>query len=154
MIKEEFYFDSYCGTNKVHAVKWVPKGTPVCIVQIIHGMAEYVERYEEFAAFLTEHNIVVVGEDHLGHGKSMGDNPPGYFCEKEPHKVVVENVHILKDMIHEEYPDIPYVVLGHSMGSFIVRNFAHKYGKEVDGVIVSATGLQPKMIFLQSKEAS
>ena len=146
MIKEEFYFDSYCGTNKIHAVKWVPKGTPVCIVQIIHGMAEYVERYEEFAAFLTEHNIVVVGEDHLGHGKSMGDNPPGYFCEKEPHKVVVENVHILKDMIHEEYPDIPYVVLGHSMGSFIVRNFAHKYGKEVDGVIVSATGLQPKMI--------
>ena len=60
MIKEEFYFDSYCGTNKIHAVKWVPDGTPVCIVQIIHGMADYIERYEEFAAYLTGHNIKVV----------------------------------------------------------------------------------------------
>ncbi len=146
MIKEEFYFESYCGTNKIHAVKWVPDGTPVCILQIIHGMAEYVERYEEFATFLTKQNILVVGEDHLGHGKSMGSNPPGYFCEKEPHKVVIENVHILKDMIHEEYPDVPYVVMGHSMGSFMVRNFAHKYGKEVDGVVVMSTGLLPKAL--------
>lgn len=146
MIKEEFYFQSYCGTNKIHAVKWVPDGTPLCVVQIVHGMAEYVERYEEFALFLTERNILVVGEDHLGHGKSMGDNPPGYFCEREPDKVVVENVHILKDMIREEYPDIPYVVFGHSMGSFITRNFIHKYGSEVDGAVISATGLQPKAI--------
>lgn len=146
MIKEEFYYDSYCGTNKIHAVKWVPDGEILCIVQIVHGMAEYVERYEEFAAFLTERNILVVGEDHLGHGKSMGNNPPGYFCEREPHKVVVENVHILKDMIREEYPEVPYVILGHSMGSFITRNFVHKYGSEVDGAVISATGLQPKAI--------
>ena len=84
MIKEEFYFDSYCGTNKIRAVKWVPDGAPLCVLQIVHGMAEYVERYEEFAAFLVEHNIIVVGEDHLGHGKSMGNNPPGYFCESRP----------------------------------------------------------------------
>ena len=146
MYKEEFYYDSYCGTNKIHAVKWVPNGTPVCIVQILHGMAEYIERYEEFAIFLTQRNIMVVGEDHLGHGKSMGNNPPGYFCEKEPDKTIIENVHILKDMIREEYPDVPYVILGHSMGSFMVRNFAHKYGKEVDGIVVSATGLLPKVI--------
>ena len=53
MRKEEFYFDSNCNTNKIHAVKWVPEGTPLCIIQIVHGMCEYVERYEEFAAFLT-----------------------------------------------------------------------------------------------------
>lgn len=146
MFKEEFYYDSYCGTNKIHAVKWVPNGTPVCIVQIVHGMAEYIERYEEFAIFLTQRNIMVVGEDHLGHGKSMGNNPPGYFCEKEPDKTIIENVHILKDMIREEYPDVPYVIFGHSMGSFMVRNFAHKYGREVDGVVVSATGLLPMAI--------
>ncbi len=146
MIKEEFYYDSYCGTNKIHAVKWIPDETPICIVQIVHGMAEYVERYEEFVSFLTQRNVMVVGEDHLGHGKSMGDNPPGYFCEKEPHKVVVENVHILKDMIREEYPDLPYVIFGHSMGSFITRNFVHKYGNEVDAVVIAATGLQPKII--------
>lgn len=146
MIKEEFYYDSYCGTNKIHAVKWVPDGDIAGIVQIVHGMAEYVERYEEFAAFLTQRNILVVGEDHLGHGRSMGKNPPGYFCEREPHKVVVENVHILKDMIKEEYPDVPYIIFGHSMGSFITRNFVHKYGKEVDGVVLSGTGFTPRIL--------
>jgi len=153
MIKEEFYFESYCGTNKIHAVKWVPDGEPRCILQIVHGMCEYVERYEEFAEFLVSHNIIVVGEDHLGHGKSMGNNPPGYFCEKDPDKVVVENVHILKDMIREEYPGVPYVVFGHSMGSFITRNFVHKYGAEIDGAVISATGLQPKGILAMMKVA-
>lgn len=144
MRKEEFYFDSVCNTNKIHAVKWVPEGTPLCIVQIVHGMSEYVERYEEFATFLTERNILVVGEDHLGHGKSMGDNPPGYFCKEQPHKVLVENVHILKDMIKKEYPDVPYVVFGHSMGSFITRNFLHNYGAEIDGAVICGTGMLPK----------
>ena len=151
MIKEEFYFASYCGTNKIHAVKWVPEGTPVCIMQLIHGMAEYVERYEEFAAFLTEHNIILVGADHLGHGKSMGSNPPGYFCEKEPDKVVIEDVHTLKDMMREEYPDVPYVIFGHSMGSFVARHFAYKYGKEVDGVVISSTGLLSGPILVAMK---
>ena len=151
MLKEEFYFESYCGTNKIHAVKWIPAGDPQCILQIVHGMCEYVERYEEFAEFLTSHNVMVVGEDHLGHGKSMGSNPPGYFCEKDPDKVVVENVHILKDMIREEYPGIPYVVFGHSMGSFITRNFVHKYGAEIDGAVISATGLQPKPLLAAMK---
>ena len=59
MRKEEFYYDSFCNTNKIHAVKWVPEGTPLCIIQIVHGMAEYVERYEEFAAFLTERNKIM-----------------------------------------------------------------------------------------------
>lgn len=146
MRKEEFYFDSACNTNKIHAVKWVPEGTPLCIVQIVHGMSEYVERYEEFASFLTERNILVVGEDHLGHGKSMGGNPPGYFCKKQPHKVLVENVHTLKDRIKEEYPDVPYVVFGHSMGSFITRNFIHSYGKEIDGAVICGTGMLPKAV--------
>ena len=141
MRKEEFYYDSFCNTNKIHAVKWVPEGTPLCIVQIVHGMAEHMGRYEEFAAFLTKHNILVVGEDHLGHGLSMGSNPPGYFCEKEPHRVLVEDVRKLKDMVHAEYPGTPYVLLGHSMGSFIVRNFIHVYSKEVDGVILTGTGM-------------
>jgi len=148
MRKEEFYFDSNCNTNKIHAVKWVPEGTPLCIIQIVHGMCEYVERYEEFAAFLTERNIMVVGEDHLGHGKSMGDNPPGYLCKENPDKVLVENVRILKDIVKKEYPDIPYIVFGHSMGSFITRNFVHAYGNEIDGAVICATGMLPKPLIL------
>ena len=148
MRKEEFYFDSNCNTNKIHAVKWVPEGTPLCIIQIVHGMCEYVERYEEFAAFLTGRNIMVVGEDHLGHGKSMGDNPPGYFCKENPDKVLVENVRTLKDIVKKEYPDIPYIVFGHSMGSFITRNFVHAYGNEIDGAVICATGMLPKPLIL------
>ncbi len=146
MRKEEFYYDSVYNTNKIHAVKWVPEGTPLCIIQIVHGMSEYIERYEEFASFLTEKNILVVGEDHLGHGKSMGNNPPGYFCKEQPHTVLVENVHKLKDMIKEEYPDIPYVVFGHSMGSFITRNFIHQYGTEIDGAVICGTGMLPNAL--------
>ena len=146
MRKEEFYYDSVCNTNKIHAVKWVPEGTPLCIIQIVHGMSEYIERYEEFASFLTEKNILVVGEDHLGHGKSMGNNPPGYFCKEQPHTVLVENVHKLKDIIKEEYPDIPYVVFGHSMGSFITRNFIHQYGTEIDGAVICGTGMLPNAL--------
>ena len=146
MKKEEFYYDSFCNTNRIHAVKWVPEGTPLCIVQIVHGMAEHTGRYEEFAEFLTDNNIMVVGEDHLGHGLSVGENPRGYFCEKEPAKVLVENVRILKNIIREQYPDVPYIIFGHSMGSFITRNFIHTYGKEIDGTILSGTGILPKRL--------
>lgn len=146
MRKEEFYYDSYSNTNKIHATKWVPEGTPLCIVQIVHGMAEHMGRYEEFAAFLTERNILVVGEDHLGHGLSMGENPPGYYCEKNPGKALVEDVHTLKNIVRAEYPDIPHILFGHSMGSFIARNFVHTYHKEVDGVILSGTGMLPKAL--------
>ena len=146
MRKEEFYYDSFCNSNRIHAIKWVPEGTPLCIVQVVHGMAEHMGRYEEFASFLTEHNIMVVGEDLLGHGLSMGENPPGYFCEKEPGKILAEDVRILKDIIRKEYPDTPYVLFGHSMGSFITRNFIHTYSKEVDGAILSGTGMLPKVL--------
>ena len=146
MRKEEFYYDSFCNTNKIHAVKWVPEGTPLCIVQIVHGMAEHMGRYEEFAAFLTERNILVVGEDLLGHGLSMGENPPGYFCEKNPGKVLVEDVRTLKNIVRAEYPGIPCILFGHSMGSFIVRNFVHTYSEEVDGAILSGTGMLPKVL--------
>lgn len=68
--KEEFTFDSRDGMTKLHAVRWVPEGKVVCILQIVHGMAEYVERYEELAQYLGEKGILVTGDDHLGHGKS------------------------------------------------------------------------------------
>lgn len=143
MRTEEFYYDSFYDSKKIHAIKWVPEGTPLCIVQIAHGMAEHMGRYEKFAEFLTRHNILVVGGDLLGHGLSMGENPPGFFCEKEPGKVLVEDVRILKNRIASEYPGIPYVLFGHSLGSFIVRNFVHNYEKEVDGAVLEGTGMLP-----------
>lgn len=145
--KEEFLFDSRNGKTKIHAVRWIPEGKICCILQIVHGMAEYVERYEELAEYFAEKGIMVTGEDHLGHGKSVPENGTyGYFCEQDPGTVVVRDVHRLKKMNQEEYPGIPYVILGHSMGSFILRNYLFRYGNGIQGAIVCGTGSQPQAL--------
>lgn len=150
--KEEFTFDSRDGKSKIHAIRWVPEGKVVCIVQIIHGMAEHIGRYEELAQYLAGKGILVTGDDHLGHGKSVGeDGTYGYFCEQDPATVVVRDVHRLKKMTQEEYPGIPYVILGHSMGSFILRNYLFRYGTGIQGAIVCGTGSQPKALVKVSK---
>lgn len=144
MKKEEFYFDSRDNETRIHAVRYVPEGRePLCVVQIIHGMAEYVERYEEFARFLTDQGCVVTGNDHLGHGKSVGEEKCyGYFCEQDPATVLVRDVHRLKKMTQKEYPSLPYVIIGHSMGSFILRNYLTMYGSGITGAVIMGTGYQ------------
>lgn len=145
--KEEFTFDSRDGQSKIHAVRWVPEGKVVCILQIVHGMAEYIERYEDLAQYLGEKGILVTGDDHLGHGKSVAENGTyGYFCEQDPATVVVRDVHRLKKLTQEEYPGVPYVILGHSMGSFILRNYLFRYGTGIQGAIVCGTGSQPQAL--------
>lgn len=142
--KEEFTFDSRDGSTKLHAVRWTPAGKVICILQIVHGMAEYVERYEALAEYLGERGILVTGDDHLGHGKSVGENGTyGYFCDQDPATVVVRDVHRLKKLTQEEYPGVPYVILGHSMGSFILRNYLFRYGSGIQGAIICGTGSQP-----------
>ncbi len=151
--KEELYFDSRDGVNKIHAAKWIPdRDKPVCILQIIHGMAEYIERYEEFAQVMAEKGILVTGEDHLGHGKSVGENGTyGYFCERDAATVVVRDSHRLKKMVQEQYPGVPYFILGHSMGSFILRNYLCRYGTGIHAAVIVGTGMQPKPLLMMGK---
>ena len=146
--KQEFYFESRDREHKIHAIRWIPEAErPVCIVQIVHGMAEYVERYEEFAAYLVERGFVVTGDDHLGHGKSVGQGgKQGYFCERDPATVLVRDVHRLKKLTEELYPGVPYVLMGHSMGSFITRNYLCRYGTGISGAVIMGTGMQPKAV--------
>lgn len=148
MVKEEFYFDSKDGKHNLHGVRYTPEeGQKVrCVLQIVHGMAEYVERYEEFAAFLTEKGFVVTGEDHLGHGKFVGKKgKQGYFCEQDPATALVENVHQLRELTQKLYKGVPYVLMGHSMGSFITRNYMFRHGKGLAGVVIMGTGMEPLM---------
>lgn len=153
MIKEEFYFDSRDGENRIHAVRYTPDdGNVRGIVQIVHGMAEYVERYENLAEFLTKRGILVTGEDHLGHGKSVSEGGSfGYFCEQDPATVVVRDVHRLKKITEEQYPQVPYIILGHSMGSFIARNYLCRYGSGIDGAVIVGTGMQSSGLILPQK---
>lgn len=153
MHKEEFYFDSRDRKSKIHAVEWIPDvEKPVCIFQIIHGMSEHIERYNEFAEFLTSKGILVVGDDHLGHGKSVADGEPyGYFCKEDAANVLVRDVHRLKKIMQEKYPDVLYLIMGHSMGSFILRNYLGRYGNGVDGAVIVGTGMQPKALLFAAR---
>lgn len=152
MQKKEISFRSADGIQRIHAVEWLPEGEPKAILQIVHGMAEYVERYEDFATFMTEHGYIVVGEDHLGHGKSVGENGKrGFFCEGDAASIVVRDVHRLHEEIVGEYPTLPCFILGHSMGSFITRNYLTEYGFEVQGAVIMSTGMQPRLLLRCSK---
>lgn len=147
MIKvEELSFDSRDGVTKLHGVRWIPDSQPVAILQIVHGMQEYIARYDEFARFLAQKGILVVGHDHMGHGESA-NGQLGHFCENDPATVLVRDVHRLKKMTQQEYPTLPYLILGHSMGSFILRNYLTMYGTGIQGAIICGTGT-PNGLFL------
>ncbi len=145
--KEEFYFDSLDGEHKIHSIRWVPEhDKPVCVLQIIHGMTEHIDRYDGFAQYMAGKGILVVGDDHLGHGKSVRPGEPyGYFCKEDAATVLVRDEHRLKKMTQEQYQGVPYIILGHSMGSFIARNYLIRYGSGIDGAVIMGTGMQSKI---------
>ena len=153
MKKEDIYFESRDGVSKLHAIVWSDETkNPIGILQIIHGMAEYIDRYDDFARFMVGKGFVVVGDDHLGHGDSVGENGTyGYFCKKDPATVLVRDEHRLKKLMEAKYPGVPYYILGHSMGSFIARNYLNRYGSGIQGMIVMGTGNQSKALLGASK---
>ncbi len=138
--KEELTYKSRDRETMLHAIRWIPEGEPIAILQIIHGMQEYVDRFDEFANFLAEKGILVIGNDHLGHGKSVGERGTyGYFCKDDPATVLVRDAHRLKKMTQEDYPGIPCFILGHSFGSFIAREYITRYGTGIKGAIIQGT---------------
>lgn len=110
------------------------------ILQISHGMNEYIERYEEFADYLTDNGILVCGNDHLGHGvEALKSNTQGFFAKKDGDKYLVADLKKLNIVIKKRYGKLPYYLMGHSMGSFVVRQFLVKYPDMVDGAIFMGT---------------
>ncbi len=99
-------------------------------------------RYDATARFLASHDILVCGHDHLGHGRTaeLGDRKFGFFAPKGGWDLLVEDIHRLRVMEGEQYPGIPYVILGHSMGSFLARTYLIRHPGAVDAAIISGTG--------------
>ena len=141
-MRTEYYYDS-CGAGQIHACIWTPECQPKAIVQLVHGIAEHVERYDDYASWLNEQGILVVAEDHMGHGKSIGnDGIQGYF-HGGWFSAVDDTYQLLKQTM-EQYPDVPYILFGHSMGSFIVRTILLKYpDSKIAGCIICGTAWQP-----------
>ena len=139
----DFYYESSTGKNQIHARICTPDGTPRGIVQIAHGIAEHINRYEDFMRFLAENGFVAVGNDHLGHGKSIARlEEQGIFAEKDGWNYVVEDMKKLREQVKEQFPNLPYVFFGHSMGSFLTRTFLILHPDLYDAAILSGTGHQ------------
>lgn len=131
------------GIGQIHYCQWTPDGAPKAVVQIVHGIAEFVERYDTFANFLTDHGILVVAEDHMGHGQSInGGGIQGYF--HGGWFQAVDDTYQLLRSTREQFPDIPYILFGHSMGSFMARTILCRYPDSgISGAIICGTGWQP-----------
>ena len=141
---EDFYFTSSTG-NKIYAKMWRNEEIEQYrgIVQLVHGMQEHIERYDEFAKEIAKNGYIVVGHDHLGHGKTATNKEDfGYFAKENGWEHLAQDVHILQKEISRKYPKLPYIIFGHSMGSLVVRTYLTKYNDNLTGVILSGTSGQ------------
>ncbi len=141
MIKKEFSFSSVSNLADIHAASYIPENGEIkAVIQVAHGMAEHLERYEKFAAALCEKGYALYINDHLGHGASIKNKDElGYFGEKDGWKNFVEDCYKLTCIIKEENPSVPVIFFGHSMGSFVARAYSIKYAKEIAGAIYCGT---------------
>src|SRR5690625_1557548 len=131
---------------EVYVKKWFSAGKqPKAIVQIAHGMIEHIERYNDFASYLLEQGIFIYGNDHRGHGNT-GEKQGimGYFSDEDGFRHAAEDLYVITMEIKQDYPQVPVFLFGHSMGSFLVRHFLHKYSGSVQGAILSGTGFTPE----------
>ena len=135
-------YPSCDGVHTIHTVQWLPEGEPRGVIQIVHGVAEYVERYAPLAHYLTERGYVVCGEDHLGHGHTAAGQF-GYFAPRGGWDLVARDIRQLRVLQGERHPGLPYVMLGHSMGSFLTRTYLIRWPGTLDGAVLSGTGQEP-----------
>ena len=141
-MRTDFWYDSL-GGGKLHGCRWTPGGEVKAIVQFVHGIAEYVERYDDFANFLNSKGILVVAEDHMGHGKSICDVTP-MGCFAGGWQTVVKDTYRLLKNTMEEFPGVPYILFGHSMGSFMARTVLAKYPDSgITGAVICGTAWMP-----------
>lgn len=144
MKKEEFRFRSTGNTVDIRAVRYIPVGEPKAILQIAHGMVEFIDRYDEFASYMCEQGFLVTGNDHIGHGGSVNSEDDwGYFTDKNGNQVLLDDIYELTKLTKKDYPNKPYFLLGHSMGSFYARQYLCEHGNELNAAIIMGTGLQP-----------
>ena len=138
--------------NNLNVIIWETEKEPIGVLQIVHGMAEYIDRYDNFAKYMTEHGFNVIGHDHLGHGHSVSDERDyGFFAEENGDKIIIEDMHSVTQYSREKWEELPNFILGHSMGSFCLRQYLTKYSNDVFGAIIMGTGWIPSAAALLGK---
>lgn len=138
--------------NNLNVIIWETEKEPIGVLQIVHGMAEYIDRYDNFAKYMTEQGFNVIGHDHLGHGHSVSDERDyGFFAEENGDKIIIEDMHSVTQYAREKWEELPNFILGHSMGSFCLRQYLTKYSNDVFGAIIMGTGWIPSAAALLGK---
>lgn len=138
---EDIRFDSANGSDQVAGYFFTEPGVePKAILQISHGMCEYIGRYRDFAAFMARNGFAVCGNDHLGHGATSGGGLDGYFAPQDGRRYVLRDLKTMNELARRKWPGLPLVFLGHSMGSFFARKFAAEYPDALDALVISGTG--------------
>ena len=146
---KEFSFPSK-GAGTIHAYRWEPASAPVAILQLVHGIAEYMPRYDDFAGFLNSKGLLVVAEDHMEHGRSSGTR--ARLCFEGGWTAAVDDTHELMRLTRQEFPDLPYFLFGHSMGSFMARTLLYRYPEEkLRAAIICGTAWQPSVVLAAGK---
>ena len=126
-MKESSVFIKGSSNSNIHVLSYVPE-KPKAILHILHGMGEYAQRYAHFAQFLTEKGYIVYAHDHRGHGLSLKQNQAvGIFDETDHFEHIIDDVEKVRTVIEKAHPNLPYMMLGHSMGSIILRRYLQVY---------------------------
>lgn len=141
MKTEYFNLLSSDGVHQLNCKVYIPLGNAKGIFQLVHGMTEHIERYDEFLKVICNAGYICVAHDHLGHGKSVNnDDELGFIAEKDGWLRLIEDTHKVASYIKQKNVSLPHFLLGHSMGSFVVRLYTEKYVGELDGLIIMGTG--------------
>ena len=155
--RTEFTFDSADGRSQVRAVLWVPLSMeradaafgepelgcfkPRGVVQLVHGMAEHIDRYDDFARFLADAGYLVAGHDHIGHGDTAAaPECRGVIGAEGGADAMIDDVEQLRLLVSQQVaPGTPYFIFGHSMGSLVLRSYLPRYGQGLAGAVICAT---------------
>lgn len=137
---KEISFPSSDGKNTVRGYLYIPEGEVRGVVQLSHGMIDYVGRYTRIIEHLTAQGYVFAGNDHLGHGKTAASPEDfGFFASRDGYKRVIDDLFSMNKLLHEEFPECPIVLFGHSMGSFVARLYATEHRESIDALIIHGT---------------
>lgn len=127
------------GKNTLSGIMYIPDGDIRGIFHLVHGMTEYIGRYAHLFESLASAGYLCFGFDNLGHGNTARDGDLGFIASKDGWKHLVDDVKLFSDSVKSDYPDLPYILMGHSMGSFITRIAVAKYPDLADKYICCGT---------------
>lgn len=143
---ENYFVMKGFNDSNLYVRVWARDDKPIAGLHILHGLGEHSQRYDSFAQFMTQEGFVVICHDHRQHGQSIAHDTCGIFNEKDTWEAIVEDVGAVQTEFHKRYSEIPMFMLGHSMGSLILRAYLQMYPTELAGVIVMGTPVSSNLM--------